>query len=286
MTNQNHSLKYDFENRLKEYDSKTYEYDGLGNRLFASGPNYRYVTDINGSLSRSLADYDLTFNKFRYYYIYGLGQTPIAQYVNTGASTYVAQYYIADAVGNTRWMTNSSGNTAATLRYDPYGNFEYTQYLPPTFLFSGQKYDEESGLTYMRARYYDPKIQKFISRDPVKGPLSIPQSQNPYSYALNNPINLSDPSGEQVAEIAKQCLLIAGRISGYTVHGLEQAIGRDAGKGVAPKAILDAVRNPLNMVEQAGGVVKYVGDKATVVLNEAGKIITTWATSGEGVRGP
>lgn len=66
----------------------------------------------------------------------------------------------------------------------------------------------------------------------------------------------------------------------------EQGIGRDGGKGVAPKAILDAVKNPSTVVQQAEGAVKYIGDTATVVLNEAGKIITSWATSGQGLRNP
>ena len=52
---------------------------------------------------------------------------------------------------------------------------------------------------FMRARYYDPATGRFISRDPVEGAQTMPQSQNPYAYAMNNPINLSDPSGEQVA---------------------------------------------------------------------------------------
>jgi len=61
-----------------------------------------------------------------------------------------------------------------------------------------------------------------------------------------------------------------------TQDGLNQAISRDGGKGVAPSAILDAVKNPIKTVEQAGGTIKYVGEKATVVLSEVGKIITTW----------
>lgn len=48
---------------------------------------------------------------------------------------------------------------------------------------------------FLRARYYDPKTGRFISRDPVKGPLAQPQTLNPYSYAINNPIIYSDPSG-------------------------------------------------------------------------------------------
>lgn len=47
----------------------------------------------------------------------------------------------------------------------------------------------------MRARYYDPQTGRFISRDPVDGELSLPQTHNPYTYSVNDPINLSDPSG-------------------------------------------------------------------------------------------
>lgn len=43
---------------------------------------------------------------------------------------------------------------------------------------------------------YDPELGRFISRDPIKGNLITPQSQHPYQYAYNNPVNLSDPSGE------------------------------------------------------------------------------------------
>lgn len=69
---------------------------------------------------------------------------------------------------------------------------------------------------------------------------------------------------------------VGGKISGYTKHGLEQAIGRHGGRGVHPKAILDAVRNPTKLIEQAGGTTKYVGKDATVILNGEGKVVTTW----------
>jgi hypothetical protein len=77
---------------------------------------------------------------------------------------------------------------------------------------------------------------------------------------------------------------VAGRITGYTQHGLNQAISR-AGGGVSPQAILNAVRNPQQVVAQANGTVKYVGQQATVVLNQAGKVVTTWARSKLGIRG-
>ena len=60
-----------------------------------------------------------------------------------------------------------------------------------------------------------------------------------------------------------------------TKHGLNQAISRE-GHGVATKAIVDAVNNPVKTVAGMGGATKYVGKDATVVLNEAGQVITTY----------
>lgn len=69
-----------------------------------------------------------------------------------------------------------------------------------------------------------------------------------------------------------------GPITGYTKHGLNQAMMRDGGRGVHPSAIVDAVKNPRQVVTQPGGRVMYIGAKATVVVNCRGKIITTYGT--------
>lgn len=213
-TNQTDNLSYDYENRLINHNGNTYKYDGLGNRIFASNPNFQYINDINSPLARTMADYDLNFNKYRYYYIYGVGSAPIAHYVNTSGSTYSARYYVEDALGNTRWLTDSSANTSSTMRYDPFGNYKYTQYLPPTYNFSGQKYDSESDLTYMRARYFDPEMMRFISKDPNPGKLSNPLTQNPYAYAHNNPANFSDPSGECIWDVcAAEAMLVSAALT-------------------------------------------------------------------------
>lgn len=75
-------------------------------------------------------------------------------------------------------------------------------------------------------------------------------------------------------------------------HWVELAIGAGTiavgvitmGVGVSRKAILDAVRHPLKTVVQAGGIIKYYGRYAVVVLNSAGEVVTTWATSHLGWR--
>jgi RHS repeat-associated protein len=65
-------------------------------------------------------------------------------------------------------------------------------------------------------------------------------------------------------------------IAGYTKHGVNSAINHN-GVGVTPKAILDALKNPLKVVKKPEGVTKVIGKDAIVVLNEAWQIITTWA---------
>ena len=77
-------------------------------------------------------------------------------------------------------------------------------------------------------------------------------------------------------------VMSSGMITGYTKHGLAQAIGRDGGKGVNPQAILDAVKNPQQIIHQAGETIKYIGENATVVLNKFGEIVTTWARNSFG----
>ena len=65
---------------------------------------------------------------------------------------------------------------------------------------------------------------------------------------------------------------VAGDITGFRRHGLDRAISR----GVAPRAILDAVVNPIQILPQANGTTRYVGTGAVVVLNPAGEVVTVW----------
>jgi RHS repeat-associated protein len=59
------------------------------------------------------------------------------------------------------------------------------------FAFTGREWDVELGLYYYRARYYDPKVGRFLSRDP----LGLAAGPNPYTYVANRPTNAIDPSG-------------------------------------------------------------------------------------------
>lgn len=71
-------------------------------------------------------------------------------------------------------------------------------------------------------------------------------------------------------------------IGGYTKHGLNQAISRNGGRGVKAKEILNAVRSPKKVVKQSNGTTKYRGQKATVIVNDKKKVVTTFGKK----RGP
>jgi len=67
--------------------------------------------------------------------------------------------------------------------------------MPTEFGFAGHRYDSSTGLIYMGARYYDPKLGRFISPDPTVPEPGNPQSLNRYSYVENNPVTFIDPYG-------------------------------------------------------------------------------------------
>lgn len=175
-------------------------------------------------------------------------------------------YYIYDDQGNIRFVTDEVGNKVRSTEYDPFGNWRAANGQANIhMLYQSQQLDSESSLYYLRARYYDPLIGRFISKDPAMGVLSNPQTQNPYAYALNNPINNSDPSGEfyipgalflggglalagmevggAIYGAATSCdTSLAGRAQG-ALTGMQQAVESPAGQvalGVATVGLMAA----------------------------------------------
>lgn len=104
-------------------------------------------------------------------------------------------YYSYDAQGNVRDVTNSSGAVQVQESYNPFGTLSKVSGSPTEFQFDGQQDDPEDSLIYMRGRYYDPTVGRFIMRDTMPDSPGIPQTLNTYVYSNNNPITFSDPSG-------------------------------------------------------------------------------------------
>ena len=68
----------------------------------------------------------------------------------------------------------------------------------PSYKFTGYERDSETGLDYAFARYYSSRLARFMSTDPLGGPIGNLQSHNAYAYTANNPLNLIDPSGDWI----------------------------------------------------------------------------------------
>ena len=178
-----------------------FKYDALGNRISktTSGTETRYVNDITGDLPYVLAELNSS-NQPQSLNLYAGGLTSFGP-----AASNSRLYPLTDALGNIRFLTNSSGTLVARYSYDPYGNIRKKEgSVNSTFTFSGEQFDPETSLTFLRARYYDSSTGTFLSRDPVLGPLDTPLEHGEYLYARNNPVNLSDPSGELVRLVARK----------------------------------------------------------------------------------
>ncbi len=146
----------------------------------------------------------------RYYNIKGTerikhvyaGDQLIATIKGTGASALV--YSVStDHLTGSNVVTNSSGTVEELVDYYPYGDIRLDE-KAGTFSeqrkFTGHEYDADTGLSYMNARYYNGKIGRFVSQDPLvlKNPekvLEDPQSLNYYAYSRNNPLRFIDPTG-------------------------------------------------------------------------------------------
>ncbi len=93
-------------------------------------------------------------------------------------------------------LTNSTGDVTKTYDYDGFGVEKNTDTNDTNvFRYCGEYFDKETGTVYLRARYYNPSVGRFISEDSVWGKDKDPLSLNLYTYCYNQPIDYFDPSG-------------------------------------------------------------------------------------------
>ena len=112
------------------------------------------------------------------------------------------QYYRFNGHGDVVALLDSAGKELNTYTYDIWGNPETEkEQVPNIFRYSGEYWDSETGLQYLRARWYDPSQGRFMSEDMYAGNLTNPLSMNRYSYVENNPLIYSDPSGNYCVSV-------------------------------------------------------------------------------------
>gem|GEM_PF-2678878 len=120
-------------------------------------------------------------------------------------------YYHADGLGSPTLLTDASGNLRAYRRFDPWGRAIGAGGAMPTYGFTGREPDLSTGYTYYRARYYDPVLGRFISRDPI----GLEGGINVYTYVENNPTNFTDPSGLYAKSITNTVSNVGAAIGSY-----------------------------------------------------------------------
>jgi RHS repeat-associated protein len=120
-------------------------------------------------------------------YIYGPEGLPVEQVSSGGTVTYLHH----DQQGSTRLLTGSTGTVTGSTTFDAYGNKTGSTGTSTTPLgYDGQYTSSDTGFVYLRARVYDPATAQFLTVDPLVGLTGAP-----YSYAGDNPLNQSDPTG-------------------------------------------------------------------------------------------
>jgi RHS repeat-associated protein len=108
----------------------------------------------------------------------------------------IDQYYFhPDHLGSSNYITNFAGEVSQHSEYFAFGETfieEHKNSHNSPYKFNGKELDEESGLYYYGARYYDPRISIWASVDPLAEKFP---NFNPYNYVMQNPLNLIDPTG-------------------------------------------------------------------------------------------
>ncbi|MEK3825864.1 RHS repeat-associated core domain-containing protein [Paenibacillus sp. FSL K6-1558] len=107
------------------------------------------------------------------------------------------QTYWKNGDGDVTELRNEAGDMLNRYTYDVWGNPRVVEEQTPNVLrYAGEYWDEETGLQYLRSRWYDPNLGRFINEDTYEGDKAEPSSLNLYTYVENNPLIYTDPSGE------------------------------------------------------------------------------------------
>ncbi len=177
------SLTYDEAGRLTAYGTvATYSYDGDGLRTTKTvgGSTQHFTYDTTGSTPSVLTDATNA-------YLYGPDGNPLEQMnLKSGSLT----WYHHDQIGSTRTLTDNAGAIVGTATYNPYGQPTATAGITTPLGYAGAYTDPETGLIYLINRYYDAATGQFLNVDPL-----VATTNAPYTYAGDDPVNKSDPTG-------------------------------------------------------------------------------------------
>jgi RHS repeat-associated protein len=212
-----HTYTYDAANRLTGVDGVSYTWDARGN--LRSNGVFTYTYDGAGHRVRAESVSATVV------YTYGLDSLLVGRSAGGAAATYawdwatgvpemlsdgerlylVGQetlgwadgaewaYPLGDALGSVRQVMDGAGEVLDDRSWTPFGVEEET--AQGGLGYTGEWWDAEVSLLYLRARWYDPTAGRFTQRDPWEGDWERPQTLNPYEYVEGNVVNTVDPAG-------------------------------------------------------------------------------------------
>jgi len=191
------TYNWDYENRLTAIatpgqPTRTFTYDAMGNRIAreVDGVTTRYVLDLNGSMSRVLMETDASGNP-KAYYVYGHGLV-----ARIAADRVTRYFYHYNHRGDTVALTDDSGQITDRYAYGEYGKLQEdggnSTDNPFTYVGHFGVMNESNDLYFMRARFYDARVGRFLSEDPLgfEG-----GDWNLFAYVRGNPMVRIDPEG-------------------------------------------------------------------------------------------
>ncbi len=183
---------YNKKNELIEFTSGTdtyqHQYDphGIRTESIVNGVMTEYLIDHNQTYAQVLLETSLS-NQISYTY----GDDLLTQESSSGLF-----YFHYDGLGSTRLLTDSTSSVTDTYQYDAFGNLlAQTGTTENNYLFTGEQFDPNLGFYYLRARYMNPQVGRFVSMDTWAGENYDPISLNKYLYANADPVNHVDPTG-------------------------------------------------------------------------------------------
>ncbi|HEV8486394.1 MAG TPA: RHS repeat-associated core domain-containing protein, partial [Blastocatellia bacterium] len=258
------TYRYDFENRIVALNAGTlnpvtFVYDGDGNRVAKTvgGVTTKFLVDTNNPTCYAQVVEEIVGGATQRAYVHGHSLISQTQLIS---GNWVTSFYGYDGHGSVRLLLDTTAAATDTYIFDAFGNLiTSTGTTPNIYLYTGEQFDPQLGLYYLRARYVNAATGRFWTMDEFGGSSSDPVSLHKYLYANADPANGTDPSGQfTIAEFAVATAVRAtiGALAGILVNGINNyALGKRFFDGAAGAAAFGAAALPLSIAFPILGVV-------------------------------